>query len=254
MKRHFLIFGATKGTGKCLLEYLEKNKNYNITTFGRSKNTFQSRNINYFSQDITNYKKLYLNLNKSVVKFGKFNTIIFMQRHRSINDKNEIEKDIEVGVIATQKIIDYLVNNLFFNENDYNNSITLVSSIADHYISTEQKIGYHVSKAALNQLGRFYAAELGKIGIRVNTISPCVVKKKEAVEFYKKNQTLVNKFNNIIPIGRMGVSKDIINLIIFLSSNKASYITGQNIVIDGGLTLLSHESLIRGALKNKKDD
>jgi NAD(P)-dependent dehydrogenase (short-subunit alcohol dehydrogenase family) len=168
-----------------------------------------------------------------------------MQRHRSLNDNNEIEKDMEVGVIATQKVIEYLVNNNFFNQNSNNNSIVLVSSVADYYISTEQKIGYHVSKAALNQMGRFYAAELGKIGIRVNSISPCVVKKKEAIEFYKKNESLVNKFNKIIPIGRMGVSKDIINLIIFLSSNKASYITGQNIVIDGGLTLLSHESLIR---------
>lgn len=245
MKKHFLIFGATKGTGKCLIEYLKKNKNNNITIFGRSKILFQNKNINYLTQDITNYKKLFLNLNKSVEKFGKFNTIIFMQRHRSLNNINEIEKDIEVGVISTQKVIDYLVDNLFFNEKSTNNSIILISSIADYYISNEQKIGYHVSKAALNQLGRFYASELGKIGIRVNSISPCVVKKKEAFEFYKKNESLVNKFNNIIPIGRMGVSKDIINLIIFLSSNKASYITGQNIVIDGGLTLLSHESLIR---------
>jgi len=245
MKRHILIFGATKGTGKCLIDSLQKNKNNNISTFGRSKKLIERNNINYFSQDITNYNKLFTNLQKCVEKFGKFNTVIFMQRHRAFNNNNEIEKDIEVGVIATQKVIEYLVINNYFNLISKNNSIVLVSSVADYYISTEQNIGYHVSKAALNQLGRFYAAKLGKIGVRVNTISPCVLKKKEANEFYKKNELLVQEFNKIITIGRMGVSEDIINLINFLTSNKATYITGQNIVIDGGLTLLSHESLIR---------
>ena len=245
MNRHYLIFGATKGTGKCLIDSLIRNKNNNISTFGRTKNYLKNSNLNYFSQDITNYKRLFININKCVEKFGCFNTVIFMQRHRSYNDYNEIEKDIEVGVIATQKIIDYLLTNNYFNLKSTNNSILLVSSVASYYISTEQKVGYHISKAALNQLGRFYAAKLGKIGVRVNTISPCVVKKKEASEFYKKNESLVQEFNKIIPTGRMGVSEDIINLIIFLTSNKSKYITGQNIVIDGGLTLLSHESLIR---------
>jgi len=132
-----------------------------------------------------------------------------------------------------------------FSDDGQSNSIVLVSSIADRYVAPEQSLGYHLAKAGFSQLARYYALELGPLGIRVNSVSPCVVAKDEAREFYDKNEWLVDRYKKFIPLGRMGKPEDIVNAIMFLAGEQASYITGQNIVVDGGLTLRSHESLIR---------
>lgn len=121
----------------------------------------------------------------------------------------------------------------------------MVSSIADRYVAPEQPLDYHLGKAGFTQLARYYALQLGPLAIRVNVVSPCVVAKDEASEFFDRNEWLVGRYQKFIPLGRMGRPQDIVNAIMFLASDQASYITGQNLVVDGGLTLRSHESLLR---------
>ena len=67
------------------------------------------------------------------------------------------------------------------------------------------------------------------MGIRVNSVSPGVINKSK-----RKNSEVEKK---IIPLQRSAEVKEIVDLILFLSSNKSSYINGQNIVIDGGMSL-----------------
>ena len=88
---------------------------------------------------------------------------------------------------------------------------------------------YSASKAGLNQLTRWMASELSP-KIRVNSISPGGIARTQSKSFKKKyiNKTLLK---------RMAKEEDIINLIIFLSSEKSSYITGENITIDGGYSI-----------------
>jgi NAD(P)-dependent dehydrogenase (short-subunit alcohol dehydrogenase family) len=69
--------------------------------------------------------------------------------------------------------------------------------------------------------------------------------KEEAMDFYKKNSQLLDLYRDIIPLKRMGTSEDVVNAMIYLCSEKAAYITGQNIIIDGGLSLIWQESLSR---------
>jgi NAD(P)-dependent dehydrogenase (short-subunit alcohol dehydrogenase family) len=169
--------------------------------------------------------------------------MVFLQRHRA--GKDEFDMELAVALRATKHAIDHLVQRRCFSDDGRSNSIVLVGSIADLYVAPEQSLGYHIGKAGLSQLARYYALELGPMGIRVNTVSPCVVAKDEAREFYDKNEWLADRFRKFIPLGRMGKPQDIVNAIMFLASEQASYITGQNIVVDGGLTLRSHESLLR---------
>jgi len=241
---HYLIIGGTKGIGKQLVKILAEDKSNYISVIGRNPGfELNEMNAKEYAADVTDCEHVFSNIADAVNSFGKISNIVFMQRHRSKAD--ELDKDVSIAVTATKSIIDFLITNQLFSDKNTSKSIVLVSSIADSYIAEEQPAGYHVAKAGLVQLGRYYALKLGVLGIRVNTVSPCVVAKIEALEFYKKNQSLVEKFNRFIPLGRMGTPVDIANTIIFLSSPKASYITGQNIVVDGGLTLRSHESLIR---------
>jgi NAD(P)-dependent dehydrogenase (short-subunit alcohol dehydrogenase family) len=76
---------------------------------------------------------------------------------------------------------------------------------------------------------KYLASYLGPNNIRVNAVSPGGI-------FDNQNPIFVNNYNNKVPLRRMGNPDDIIPAIIFLLSEDAKYITGQNLIIDGGWT------------------
>ena len=92
---------------------------------------------------------------------------------------------------------------------------------------------------------KFYAVNLGAKKIRFNSILPGTTIKPESTKFYKKHIKYKKISNNIIPLKRLGNVKDIANLVEFLCSDKASYITGQSIYLDGGLSLIGQETVAR---------
>jgi NAD(P)-dependent dehydrogenase (short-subunit alcohol dehydrogenase family) len=241
--RHFLVVGGTRGTGQALVQHLLRTESNLVSVFGRTHDGSAHPRLASYPVDVADAAALRSALDSAVAKQGKLDCVIFMQRNRAENDA--FETDLSVALTATKNAVDYLVESTYFSNNGATNSIVMVSSIADHYIAPEQDIGYHVSKAGLVQLARYYALQLGRLGIRVNSVSPCVVIKEAAQDFYSKNSWITDRFERFIPLGRAGKSEDIVNAIMFLASDQASYITGQNIVVDGGLTLRSHESIIR---------
>ena len=101
-------------------------------------------------------------------------------------------------------------------------------------VSKEKRSIYSTSKSALLGLTRSSALDLAKHNILVNAISPGFVNTSLTRRILGK--TGMQKIIKEIPIGRMGKTQDISSLIIFLSSNYNSYITGQNFIIDGGVT------------------
>ena len=94
---------------------------------------------------------------------------------------------------------------------------------------------YSASKAGLVQLTRSLAKKWGPEGIRVNTVAPGLVPTKLTVNQSGPEQEA--HFRKVNPIGRFGTPDDIAGAAVFLASPLASYITGQQIIIDGGLTL-----------------
>jgi NAD(P)-dependent dehydrogenase (short-subunit alcohol dehydrogenase family) len=242
--RHYAVFGGTRGTGQALVQHLLGTEGNKVSVFGRKHEAgADSPQLAAYTVDVSDVLALRSALDLSVATYGKLDSVIFMQRNRATSDA--FETDLAVALTATKNAIEHLVAGDHFSGGEAGNSIVMVSSIADHYIAPEQDVGYHVSKAGLVQLARYYALQLGSRGIRVNSVSPCVVIKEAAREFYRENCWITDRFERFIPLGRAGRSQDIINAIMFLASDQASYITGQNIVVDGGLTLRSHESIIR---------
>ena len=111
-------------------------------------------------------------------------------------------------------------------------SIVNVSSVAG--LRASPGIGmYGVSKAALMRLTTELAVELGP-GIRVNAVAPAVVKTKFATVLYEGREEQVSA---AYPLKRLGVPADIAGAVAFLLSDAASWITGQTLVLDGGVTL-----------------
>ena len=73
--------------------------------------------------------------------------------------------------------------------------------------------------------------------------------KPTSAKFYKKSNKYKIITKKIIPLQRLGNTKDIVNLIDFLCSDKSSYITGQSIYLDGGLSLMGQETVARKLIK-----
>ena len=93
---------------------------------------------------------------------------------------------------------------------------------------------YSASKAAVISLTQAMAAELGSSGIRVNCISPGVIDTKMNSALTAED---MERLKQDTPLERIGSAEDVANAVEFLLSPKASFITGQNLIVDGGYLL-----------------
>jgi 3-oxoacyl-[acyl-carrier protein] reductase len=113
--------------------------------------------------------------------------------------------------------------------------IVNLSSVAGEELGYTNLVHYSASKAAVFGFTRSLALEVAKEGITVNTVCPGAIETPGAAgsiskEYYEQTRSG-------IPLGRWGKPEDIANVVLFLVSEYASYITGQCIIIDGGLTI-----------------
>jgi NAD(P)-dependent dehydrogenase (short-subunit alcohol dehydrogenase family) len=90
---------------------------------------------------------------------------------------------------------------------------------------------YSAIKGGLINFTRYLASYLGQHNIRVNAVSPGGI-------FDSQNPVFVENYNKRVPMGRMGNAEDISPVVVFLLSDEAKYITGQNIAVDGGWTCI----------------
>jgi NAD(P)-dependent dehydrogenase (short-subunit alcohol dehydrogenase family) len=112
-----------------------------------------------------------------------------------------------------------------------NAALVNIASISGLRAST-LRVAYGTSKAAVIQLTKQQAAELGEYGIRANCVCPGPVRTKLAMAVH--TQDIIDAYHDAIPLNRYGSEDEIAEVITFLCSDKASYVTGQVIASDGG--------------------
>lgn len=111
----------------------------------------------------------------------------------------------------------------------------LVLSSLYGFLGRRARLPYVVSKHALNGAVKTLAIELAPDGVLVNSISPGYIGTKMT---YKNNSsTVIAKFVSGIPLGRLGDSEDIAEAAAFLCSTKNRYVTGHDLVVDGGFSI-----------------
>lgn len=146
-------------------------------------------------------------------------------------DLDAARKIVEVNCIAAVSWVQQ-VHRAWMKE--HGGAIVNVSSLSS--VRTAAGIGFYgASKAMLNSLTELMAVELGP-DIRVNGVAPAVVKTRFATKLYEGREDAVTA---AYPLKRLGVPEDIGSVVAFLLSNDAAWLTGQTVVIDGGVSLTS---------------
>ena len=127
--------------------------------------------------------------------------------------------------------------------------VVAVSGIDSHQAMTAHGV-LGAAKAALESLVRSLAMELGPLGITVNGVSPGLVE-TDSAQFYvergisREYTDAVKRIVALTPVRRAGTGEDVAALVAYLASDAAAFLTGQTIVIDGGLTVVSPLNLMQ---------
>jgi NAD(P)-dependent dehydrogenase (short-subunit alcohol dehydrogenase family) len=95
---------------------------------------------------------------------------------------------------------------------------------------------YSVSKAGVRMLSQQLALELGEFRVRSNVISPAMVRTSATDAAMYTNAEVLRQREKIVPLGRIGQPKDIADAVLFLASDRSSYVNGHDLVVDGGLS------------------
>lgn len=207
------------------------------------------------SIDVTNKTSVYRMRDFIVGWYGKLDVLV---NNAAVNDmfenpKNNLEnsKFENYSLEAWQKSLDVNVTGLFICsqilgslmvENGGGSIINIASTygmVAPNQSLYKDKFGkqvfykppaYSVSKGAVIAFSRYLAAYWGDKGVRVNSLSPGGVENGQDIFF-------IEKYSSQTPLNRMAKPTDYVGALIFLASDASSYMTGANLVVDGGWTI-----------------
>jgi NAD(P)-dependent dehydrogenase (short-subunit alcohol dehydrogenase family) len=139
-----------------------------------------------------------------------------------------LDVNLKGTFICSQEVARHMV--------DHGGSITNISSVGA-FAAQEGASVYCATKAGVVGLTQAMALELAVFGIRVNCIAPGLIKTEsnENVHDEMRGRGITGRYLRNVPLNRRGTPKEIGSAVVFLASEDAGYITGQTIVIDGGL-------------------
>ena len=104
------------------------------------------------------------------------------------------------------------------------------------HVGSRGRVAYSTTKGALLAFTRSLALDCAHLGIRVNSVSPGAVVTDRLIELFGSHQAAEDKLGPLHPIGRIGTPADIAAAILFLASPGAGFVTGADLLVDGGYT------------------
>lgn len=244
-KNKIIVISGTSGQlGSSFAELFLSNGSI-VIGIDKNKNQIKNKNFYFFKADISNSKKIKLIIKLVLTKFNKIDVIInnaglsFYTRLEDRTQK-ELQSTFYTNLVGTINICkNYLNFHKKFKLKKCNiiNIGSIYGSLSPNFeiYSKGDNINseiYGATKAGIIQFTKYLSVYAAKYNINVNCLSPGGIintNKRQNIKFVKK-------YSKNIPLKRMANTEDLYTSVIFLASDKSSYITGQNIIIDGGLS------------------
>lgn len=239
-KKTVLITGATRGIGKAILEAF--NNDYLIIGTGTSEESLSSISENLKSlkiegkafkldlNDRQSIKALSLSLDKEEIYPDILINNAGITRDNIMLRMQEDEWDDVINIHLNGQ---YLLIKSFLKKmvkNRWGRIINISSTSAA--LGNKGQANYAAAKAGIEAMSRSLARELGSRNINVNCVAPGFIETDMTKEISKGNEDF---FASQIPLGRLGKSSEIAEVVHFLASDQANYITGQTLHVNGGL-------------------
>ena len=254
----FLGFHFTKHLllNNCKIIIIDKN---NLNKKLQNLKKKYDKKLFFYKIDISNFVILNKEINKIKKRFKKIDILINAASLKlSFHHKNKLnfferfekynfelwQQAFDVNLTGTMLLTQIVSKNMLkFKQGNIINIASDVGIISPDHRIYEKNLkrkykgvnfntpaSYSISKSGIISLTKFLATYWAKKGIRVNAISPAGV-------YNNQDKKFVNELSTRIPLGRMAKPEEICGPLIFLCSDASSFITGSNLVVDGGRTI-----------------
>ena len=249
-----VIFGGTGKLGLNFSEVLSKNGS-KVYLLDKIKKKFLNKNVFFVKCDVDSKKNIINSLKKIIKKEKKIDVLIYnvyskpknyYEKYEKYKDKTW-EKVLRTNLTGAFLSTQFIINH--FKEKKIKGNISFVLStygivgpdlsiyeglkgkrnIYGGKYSLTTPASYTSTKSGLLGLTKYLATTCGKYGIRVNALNPGGV-------FDNQEKKFVKKYIKKVPLGRMANWSDYNGAILFLASDSSKYMTGSNLIVDGGWT------------------
>ena len=245
-KKFFIITGGKGYIGKQISkDLLNEGANYVVIDYKSKFSKFKKKKIYnknyYFDFDLSNKNNIdeFYNHFKDIKIDGIINCAAITSD--ALSKKDQLNSfDLNFKKVQTINVDSFIYLFKKFQKNlKKNSSIVQISSIysflgpnKDLYINSKifNSLPYSISKASMNQITRWLASKYAP-NIRFNSISAGGLKRNQ-------DNLFLTRYKKLTPLKRLANEKDISSIVLFLLSSKSSYITGQNIIVDGGFSII----------------
>ncbi|WP_170833713.1 SDR family oxidoreductase [Bacillus sp. 166amftsu] len=235
-----LVTGGARGIGREIVKKLSQSGCKVFFTYNKSDKLAESliKECSNYKGEIKPFHCDYSNLKSIDSLYEKLQSegrIDFLINNAGITkdnplfkmDTNDISSILQINLIAPIYLCKKFMRQLLVSKG----SVVNVSSVSGITGAVGQT-NYASSKGGLIAFSKSLAKELGRGGVRVNTVAPGYIETDMTSSF---DEGEIKQLCNSISLNRFGNAEEVASIVLFLLSNESSYITGQTIVIDGGL-------------------
>ncbi|MDN7241070.1 SDR family oxidoreductase [Planococcus sp. N028] len=236
-----IVTGAGKGIGRAIALAVAE-AGANVMLVARTEKDLQqvqqeigNDRTSFCVADITDRKQIQNVVEKTIEQFGKIDVLV---NNAGMNIRSSLANATDV---EWHKIMDTNAQSVFMFSQEVakkmngGGSIINISSVGGER-ALKTGIIYAASKAAIIQMTKVMAMEWGPSNIRVNAIGPWYFRTPLTEKLFN-DQEYLNSILAVTPMKRVGELPEVASPVVFLASDAASYITGQTLFVDGGMTI-----------------
>jgi NAD(P)-dependent dehydrogenase (short-subunit alcohol dehydrogenase family) len=249
------VTGSARGIGKNIIRTFGQEGatiivcDINAETGQATKAEFQEQGLmaDFLAIDLSQRGTPQTMIEKILEKHGKIDVLVNNARagkRLDLWEETEENWDLAIGVSLKAAFFSSQAAIKAMAETG-GGSVVNISSIAGFSVCKESPV-YHIAKAGMMQMTRYLAVNGGPCGVRVNAILPGFIVQDEHRERYNRedNQAYRDVVEFCHPLGEVGKSDNIAQTASFLCSPEAAFITGQCLVVDGGVSLHDQSTLL----------
>jgi 3-oxoacyl-[acyl-carrier protein] reductase len=237
--RHVLVSGGTRGLGRVLVEGL-LDAGYVVSTCGRNPTDFvasHAKNERFFfaPADVSDAQATASFVRAAEERFGRPYGLVncagvAIAGVLPAMREDEIDQLLAINLAGALKLTRLVARRMLVARGE--GSIVMISSVVG-VRGYNGLVAYGATKGGLDAAARALARELGGRDIRVNSIAPGYLETEMTHGLTDGDRKQIVRRT---PLGRLGTPKDVVGPVLFLLSDAARFVTGQLLVVDGGLT------------------